>query len=595
MKKIHANFLKPSQQQLNSLLKYYQTGQYDDAKKLSLSITQEFPKHQFAWKVLGATLKQMGKINESLVASQKSVQLNPQDNEAHNNLGVILQELGRLDEAEISFKKAIALKPDYAVAHYNLGNTLKKLGRLNEAEVSYTQAIKLKPDYAEAHFNLGNTLQELGRLDKAEISFKKAIKLKPDYAEAHFNLGNTLQELGRLDEAEISFRKAIALKPDLTDAHNNLGNVLKKIGRLNEAEVSYTQVIKLKPDYAEAHNNLGGTLQELGRLGEALASYRQAITLKPDFVDGARNLVKLPVGQLDSDTLDLCEKIFRVPGDELEHKIKYFFFRGYLLKHRGLMEQSFNNFCKANKLKLEDIKDKVMVEGKQNIDHLVRIKKWVPNIPDLTRDRLKKIFIMGPSRSGKSYAEHVLRGSSNVKALYEGIRNTEILKNNYYEKDLCERLFQNLFSQSEAQLFHQQYKVVTSTNPESIFYSDYLMDMLPNTYFIIVKRDPRDISSEIFTNEYLRGNLYSHDPNDISKYLGVYNEICETVSLKIPNRFLTVNFEEIIKAPADFVDRVSNLVETKFEVKHLKRNIDSFKPESTFRNYYADMNKKYKS
>ena len=117
------------------------------------------------------------------------------------------------------------------------------------------------------------------------------------------------------------------------------------------------------------------------------------------------------------------------------------------------------------------------------------------------------------------------------------------------------------------------------------------MDMLPNTYFIIVKRDPRDVSSEIFTKEYLRGNLYSHDPNDISKYLGVYNEICETVSLKTPNRFLTVNFEEIIKAPADFVDRVSNLVETKFEVKHLKRNIDSFKPESAFRNYYADMNK----
>ena len=527
MKKIDVNFLEPSKQQLNSLLKYYQTGRYVDAEKLSISITQEFPKHPFAWKVLGGVFMKTGRISESLITSQKIIQLNPQNPEAHYNLGVILQKLGRLYEVETSYRKAIELKPDYAEAHYNLGNTLKELGRLNEAETNY----------------------------------RKAIELKPDYAEAHNNLAAMLQEAGRLNEAETSCRKAIELKPDL----------------------------------AEAYNNLGVTLKELGRLKEAEASYTQAITLKPDFVDGARNLVKLPVGQLDSDTLDLCEKIFRVPGDELEHKIKYFFFRGYLQKHRGLMDQSFNNFCKANKLKLEDSKDKVMVEGKQNIDHLVRIKKWVPNIPDLTRDRLKKIFIMGPSRSGKSYAEHVLRGSSNVKALYEGIRNTEILKNNYYEKDLCERLFQNLFSQSETQLFHQQYEVVTSTNPESIFYSDYLMDMLPNTYFIFVKRDPRDVSPEIFTKEYLLGNFYSHDPNGISKYLGVYNEICETVSLKTPNRFLTVNFEEIIKAPADFVDRVSNLVETKFEVKHLKRNIDSFKPESAFRNYYADMHKKYKS
>ena len=64
MKKINVNFLEPSPQQLNILLGYYQAGRYADAEKLSLSITQEFPKHQFSWKVLGATLKQMGKINE---------------------------------------------------------------------------------------------------------------------------------------------------------------------------------------------------------------------------------------------------------------------------------------------------------------------------------------------------------------------------------------------------------------------------------------------------------------------------------------------------------------------------------------------------
>ena len=116
MKKIHANFLQPSQQQLDSLLKYYQTGRYEDAEKLSVSITEEFPKHPFAWKVLSAVFKQMGKINESLVASQKSVQLDPQDAEAHSNLGVILQELGRLKEAEASYRQAIALKPDYAEA-----------------------------------------------------------------------------------------------------------------------------------------------------------------------------------------------------------------------------------------------------------------------------------------------------------------------------------------------------------------------------------------------------------------------------------------------------------------------------------------------
>ena len=146
MKKTPVNFLEPSQQQLDDLLEYYQTKQYDNAEKLLVSITEEFPKHPFSWKVLAAVLKQNGKMSESLVASQKSVQLDPQDAEAYNNLGSIMQELGRLEESEIIFKKVITLKPDYAEAHYNLGITLTKLGRLNEAEASYKKAIAFKPD-----------------------------------------------------------------------------------------------------------------------------------------------------------------------------------------------------------------------------------------------------------------------------------------------------------------------------------------------------------------------------------------------------------------------------------------------------------------
>ena len=92
----------PSQKQISNLLRHYQTGQYDDAEKLALSLTQEFPEHPFGWKVLGVVLKQTGRISESFSAMQKSVHLEPQDAQAHSNLGVTLKELGRLDEAEAS-------------------------------------------------------------------------------------------------------------------------------------------------------------------------------------------------------------------------------------------------------------------------------------------------------------------------------------------------------------------------------------------------------------------------------------------------------------------------------------------------------------
>jgi tetratricopeptide (TPR) repeat protein len=314
--------LSPSQQQLNNLIEYYQTGQYGDAETLALSITQEFPKHQFGWKVLGATLKQTGRVMDSLTAMQKSMQLAPQDAEAHSNLGVTLQELGKLDEALASYKQAIALKPDYAEAHSNLGVTLQELGKFDEALASYKQAIALKPDFAEAHKNLGVTLQELGKFDEALASYKQAIALKPDYTEVYSNLGVTLKELGKFDEALASYKQAIALKPHYAETHYNLGVTLQELEKFDEALASYKQAIALKPDFAEVYSNLGVTLKELGKFDEALASYKQAIALKPDYANAYSNLgVTLQeLGKLDEALASYKQAIALKPDFAEAHK-----------------------------------------------------------------------------------------------------------------------------------------------------------------------------------------------------------------------------------------------------------------------------------
>ncbi|CAN0316553.1 unnamed protein product, partial [Chrysoparadoxa australica] len=83
----------PSQQQLSSLLECYQNGRFYDAEKLAVSITNEFPKHQFGWKVLGAVLRATGRKSKAVDANQTAVALSPQDAEAHSNLGITLQEL----------------------------------------------------------------------------------------------------------------------------------------------------------------------------------------------------------------------------------------------------------------------------------------------------------------------------------------------------------------------------------------------------------------------------------------------------------------------------------------------------------------------
>ena len=237
----------PPQKLLSRLLEHYQSGRLGDAEILALSITRDFPNHNFSWMILAAVFKAIGRNTEALNANQTAVELSPQDAEAHSNLGVTLQELGRLNEAEVSLRQAIVLKPNYPEAHNNLGNALKEQGRLDEAEASYRQAIVLKPGYANAHSNLGATLQELGRLDEAEARYIQAIALKPNYAEAYSNLGVTLQELGRLEEAEESLKQAIMLKPDFALAHYGLTKVLYNMSYKDSALESIKKANVIDP------------------------------------------------------------------------------------------------------------------------------------------------------------------------------------------------------------------------------------------------------------------------------------------------------------------------------------------------------------
>ena len=163
-------------------------------------MTREFPLHQFAWKILGAVLKDTGRVKESLTYMHKSMQINPLDAEAHNNYGVSLQELGRYDEAEICFNQAIILESNYVEAFKNLGNTFKDQGKLYKAMIPYKKAISINPDDAEAHYNLGVTLKLLGKLEEAISSYSQAIELNHEYAEAHHNLGLTLLNSGKIKE-----------------------------------------------------------------------------------------------------------------------------------------------------------------------------------------------------------------------------------------------------------------------------------------------------------------------------------------------------------------------------------------------------------
>jgi predicted O-linked N-acetylglucosamine transferase (SPINDLY family) len=248
-----------SQNQINTLLKYFSDKQFNEAEKYAIMLSEEFPVDPFIWKALGIIFKENGKISESISANKKSLKLNPNDAEVHNNLGFVYQEEKNYDEAKQWYEEAIRLEPNYIAAHHNLGSIYH-----------------LKKEY-----------------DKAEISFKKIIKIKPDYSPVYNNLGNSLVRQGKIIEAEDCYKQAIKFNKENPEAYNNLGIVLLRLDKIKEAVTASEQALTYKKDYPEAHYNLGLCFQKLGKFDEALKEYKKSIMIKPDYASVESSMLDL--------------------------------------------------------------------------------------------------------------------------------------------------------------------------------------------------------------------------------------------------------------------------------------------------------------
>ena len=144
----------------------------------------------------------------------------------------------------------------------------------------------------------------------------------------------------------------------------------------------------------------------------------------------------------------------------------------------------------------------------------------------------------------------------------------------------------DLFYHDENSLLKLGYNVVTSTRPDTIFHIDRLYGLLNNSFCIFVKRNPKDIASEIFTKEYKKGHFYSYDHSSILKYLDTYEITWEIIKQKLPHLTLEISFEDISSKPLKTIEKISRMTGVSLEVsKPPNRSITNL--PSPFREHYA--------
>ena len=331
---------------------------------------------------------------------------------------------------------------------------------------------------------------------------------------------------------------------------------------------------------------MGNALQEQGKLDEAIASYNKALSLKPDYAEAARNLVKLPVGCIDEQTISELNKKLSLIYPNIDDPSQKLFFEANIFSHKVMYEEAFKIFIDANSLKSAENILSVKSEQKQFDAAIKRISRWSFNLQSEQKNSVKKLFLLGPSRSGKSTLETFLIGSLNVHPMFESINLEAMRESELSMEDTTNPSMFDLFYHDENSLMKLGYNVVTSTNPDTIFQIDRLIDTLSNSFCIFVRRNRIDIAAEMFIKDYNEGHFYSYDNSSILKYLETYDAIWEIIRQKVPHLALEISYENMLSDPSQTLKKISQMTGVNLKVTNLPNRSITNLP-SPFREHYA--------
>ena len=176
--------IDPPQKTINQLLLLRKQGKLMKVVEQANLLLRQYRGSFLLWNILGASHKDLNKLDEAIKAFKKVIELNPLDADGFNNIGTAFQQQGKLEKAIEAFNKATSLNPNHVGAHYNLGNSFNYQGYRDDAIKSFKKAISINPNHFKAYNNLGNVFKDQNKLDEAIKSYTKALYIKPDFAAA---------------------------------------------------------------------------------------------------------------------------------------------------------------------------------------------------------------------------------------------------------------------------------------------------------------------------------------------------------------------------------------------------------------------------
>ncbi|NNE22607.1 MAG: sulfotransferase, partial [Rhizobiales bacterium] len=181
------------------------------------------------------------------------------------------------------------------------------------------------------------------------------------------------------------------------------------------------------------------------------------------------------------------------------------------------------------------------------------------------------LFILGPSRSGKTTLERLIGASNEVAHSHERTILQDVMRQTCSAAGISLPDALSGLPMDHVAAFRQHLTrqlitpagrsatVITNTNPHHIEDTLPAAAILPSARFAFIKRNIADLTLRIFMKRYNSGNEYAYDVGAITDYVAWYNEMIDALAERLPDTSIIILYEDMIADPAETRSRIGRL------------------------------------
>jgi tetratricopeptide (TPR) repeat protein len=370
-----------------------------------------------------------------------------------------------------------------------------------------------------------------------------------------------------------TLEQARALKPEDWSILATLAAIYAEEREYELAAETYAKAAALDPSVKMARNGLGWSLNHLGRFEEMARVFSAIIRDEPEDVAALSALSQIPVGFVDIDILGGLNRVRQKPGqsrDELE--ISLGFARAGAFDKAKKYAEAWRELVTVNGRVFAMLKEELGkdVRNRAKFLDLLKTAKPHPQTQPPKAAPCLSLFILGPSRSGKTTMELLAAQLPGVKRGYENPMVENATRRSFQEAGLITRRRLAELPPPLDELFRQHYfceleerargaRVFTNTHPGRINDAWRLAIAIPDIRFVFIKRDPYDLALRIYMKNYHSGHAYSYNLRETLRYIDWYHSMMDGIAAQFPNLARIIAYEDMIADPRRALAEVAEL------------------------------------